>query len=490
MRKLIVVTIVCLAVLGAVSAQGWRRDDENDNLYNCELISTLKDEAGAESLMRTEEGDQQSLAGFLDHMFPECVQQESLRLAELIESEEEEWVVVLYDRVSHEWGEPECSILIDDFYDEHFTFIIGGRRLDGLALDVYLPGDLEAVEMDYVDEDIVRGVPVRRELLGGAEFPLGQYVFDVHVDGDIYHFLWERTDSSMNTVSLSCLGRQEEAEDGSEQSDAAADAETPDGAVAEARESEPAESEDETENVTVLENDELIAIFDEQCVLALDSSDDEYFNLSIAAIDRGDLALDVYLPGQDEPFKTDEADEHSLSLGESESAQSEWTASDDFPLGMYTFHVHINDGTWLFQWDRQDTAGRIFLLKCFHAAVADDDPLKDGEKTYIPDTPCLVWTEAWDVDLNILVIGENLDEISVEIAFPGEEEPEDIDGVTSNSFEDGRPYRVEWIEGTAFPLGLFNIHVMIAGQLYPYQWQREDHSVNTFGVECITVEDE
>ena len=100
------------------------------------------------------------------------------------------------------------------------------------------------------------------------------------------------------------------------------------------------------------------------------------------------------------------ADEHSLSLGEAESVQSEWMGSDDFPLGTYTFHVHINERTWLYQWERQDTAGRIFVLKCFHAALADDDPLKDGEKTYIPDTPCLVWTEAWDVDLNILIIGE------------------------------------------------------------------------------------
>lgn len=491
MRKLIAVALICLAALGAVSAQDWRSDDdERDMLYNCELVNALKDEAGAESLMRTEEGEQQSLAGFLDHIFPECVPWDSLRLAEMMDSEEEQWIVVLYDKASHEWGEPECSILIDDYYDEHFTFFIGGHSLDGLALEVYLPGDIEAVEMDFVDEDIVGGVPVRHQLLAGEEFPLGQYVFDVHVDDDLYHFLWERTDHSMNTVSLSCLGRQEEDEGSNEPSDAVSDAAPSDSAVEASSDGEPAASVNEMENILEMANDSLYLIPEEQCVVAIDPSDDEKFNLNIAAIDRGELAIDLYLPGQDAPFKSDDSAEHSLSLGEAESVQTDWSGGEDFPLGMYTFHVHINDHTWLYKWNRQDTDGRTFTLKCFHAAVADDDPLKDGEKTYIPDTTCLVWTEAWDVDLNILVIGENEDEIAVEIYFPGEDRPREKDGSNSNRFEDGRPYRVEWIEGPAFPLGLFNIDVTIEGQLYQYQWERKDQDVNTFGLECITIEDE
>ncbi len=363
MKKLIAAAIICLAALGAVSAQDWRSDEDGGKQFNCELVNALKAKAGAESLIRTEAGEQQSLAGFLDYLFPPCARQDSLRLAELIDSEEEEWVVVLYDKVSHEWGEPECSILIDDFYDEHFTFIIGGHRLDGLALDVYLPGEDEPVDMDHVVEDMVRGVPVRYEVLGGNQFPLGQYVFDVHVDDETFHFVWERTDNSMNTVSLSCLGREEDGE--ADSAAVAADAEAPD-----------------------------------------------------------DLARE-------------------------EAAASEQADA---------------------------------------AAVADDDTLKDNEKTYIPETPCLIWTEAWDVDLNILIIGQNQEDIMVEIYFPGEDLPQNLDGRSLNEFDDGTPYRVEWIEGSVFPLGLFNIDVTIEGQRYPYQWQREDQSVNTFGVECITIE--
>lgn len=364
MKKLIAVAIICLAALGAVSAQDWRSDEENGKQYNCDLVNTLKAKAGAESLIRSEAGEQQSLAGFLDYLFPQCTRQDSLRLAEMIDSDEEHWIVALYDKVSHEWGEPECSILIDEFYDEHFTFLVAGHRLEGLALDVYLPGESEPVEMDYVDEDIVNGVPYRRELLGGYQFPLGQYVFDVHVDSETFHFVWERTDNSMNTVSLSCLGREEDSEVDS--AAVAADAEASDGsAMEEAAEGEQADSAVET----------------------------------------------------------------------------------------------------------------------------DDDPLKDGEKTYIPETPCLIWTEAWDVDLNILIIGQNQEDIRVDLYFPGEDLPKEKDGYHPSEFEDGTPYRVEWIEGSAFPLGLFNIDVTIEGQRYLYQWQREDQSVNTFGVECITIEE-
>ena len=54
MNRLAVVAVALLAVVGAVSAQDWRRDDENDIQYNCELVNALKEAAGAEGLMRTE----------------------------------------------------------------------------------------------------------------------------------------------------------------------------------------------------------------------------------------------------------------------------------------------------------------------------------------------------------------------------------------------------------------------------------------------------
>ncbi len=492
MNRLMAVLAVLLTIVCAVSAQDWRSDDDNDMQFNCEVVSALKDKAGAKSLIRTEEGEQQSLAGFLDYIFPACTRQDSLRLAELIDSEEEEWVVVLYDKVSHEWGEPECSILIDDFYDEHFTFIIGGYRLDGLALDVYLPGELEAVEMDHVVEDIVREVPVRYEILGGDQFPLGKYVFDVHVDDDIYHFLWNRTDNAMNTVSLSCLGRQEEGEGGERR-----DGDGDDSAmvVSDAETSAPSASEsagiDNESEIIELVDSAPHQLEEEGCLITLDSNYEENFNVTVIGRDQDGLSVDVYLPDEREPLVMDGSHDFETEIGATFPARIEWAEGDSFPLGVYRFDVHIENNTFHFQWEREDEAFRSFTLACFGAGsfIPELKVLGDDENTYIPDTDCLIWTEAWDVDFNILIVGENQDEMTVEITFPGEEEPEDMDGVSSNNLENGTPYRVEWIEGSVFPLGLFNIDVTIEGQLYQYQWQREDQEVNTFGVECITFED-
>ena len=360
MKKLIAVALVCLAAIGAVAAQDWRTDEENGLRYNCELVGALVADFGDEALIRTASGAKQGLADFLNYLFPLCVEQDRGRLSEMIESDEESIVVVLYDEVKHAWGEPECSILIDDFYDDDFTFLSGGRALDGIAVDVYLPGENQPVVMDDTLTSVTAsGLPIRRQWLMGDDFPLGEYVFDVYIEGELFHFVWDRRDNAMNTFSLVCHPHEDEADAGEADGEMAA-----------------------------------------------------------TAAEASDVA-----------------------------------AAED-------------------------------------AAVAVDEPLQDEEKARIPGTDCLVWTEAWDVDLNILIIGQNQEDISVDLYFPGDSEPQKLDGHNLNEFDDGTPYRIEWIESESLPLGLYHIEVMIEGQLYQYQWQREDASVNTFGVQCITIEDE
>ena len=117
--------------------------------------------------------------------------------------------MALYDRVEHRWGEPECSILIDDYYDSGFTVLYGGHAPDGVSVDVYFPDSNLPASMDRVVNDATEsGTPVRIERMYGDEFPLGLYAFDVHIDYETYHFMWARTKNSMNTFSLSCLDRE------------------------------------------------------------------------------------------------------------------------------------------------------------------------------------------------------------------------------------------------------------------------------------------
>lgn len=360
MKWLVVVLVFLLAIIGSLSAQDWVMDEENGLRYNCELVNALVADFGEEKLIRTGSGAQQGLADFFNYLFPLCVEQERDRLTEMIESDDERVIVVLYDKVKHAWGEPECSILIDDFYDDDFTFLSGGRALEGILLDVYLPGENEPVVMDDTLTSVTAGgLPIRRQWLRGDDFPLGEYVFDVYIEGETFHFLWDRQDNAMNTFSLVCHPHEEEADSG------------------------------------------------------------------------------------------EDGDETAAAIADA----SEDPAADDL-------------------------------------SAAEVELLEDDEKHYIAGTNCLVWTEAWDVDLNILIIGDNQEDITVDLYYPGESELQRMDGHNLNEFDDGTPYRIEWIEGERFPLGLYNIDVTIEGQLYQYQWQREDESINTFGVECITMEDE
>ncbi len=119
----------------------------------------------------------------------------------------------------------------------------------------------------------------------------------------------------------------------------------------------------------------------------------------------------------------------------------------------------------------------------------ESNALADGEKKVINGTMCLVWTEAWDVDLNVLVIGEPQDDISVALTFPDQTEPDAMDDIYRSEFDDGQRYRVEWVAGRHFPLGEYSIDVTIEGERYHYTWQREEHEVNTVGVECIDPEE-
>ena len=279
----------------------------------------------------------------------------------------------------------------------------------------------------------------------------------------------------MNTVSLSCLGREEEI-----------------GAAAAAAPEDAAAAEDSTKAVIALDSREGYRLEEEGCTFTVADDGGKEFRVSIIGKGQEGLSVDVYLPGISEPLVMDGIHEYEEDIGIIIPARLEWVEGDSFPLGMYTFDVNIQENSYRFQWEREDDVYRSVALACFGkgALIPELKVLADNERTFIPDTDCLIWTRAWDTEFNIIIVGEKQDEMAVEIYFPGEDLPQSLDGRNLNEFDDGTPYRVEWIEGSVFPLGLYYIDVTIDGQLYPYQWQREEHSVNTFGVECITVEDE
>ena len=289
----------------------------------------------------------------------------------------------------------------------------------------------------------------------------------------------------MNTLSLSCLGREEErdpAEDAVSETDAAAGDNI-----------EAVETGEAADAIYVMGADEVHRFEHEGCVLTVDPEPEEDFNLAIIGADQDGLSIDVYLPGETEPSAMDgvhtyEQDFEFITL----PARFEWIEGDSFPLGEYRFDVQIGESSHQIRWQRDDHDQRAIALICFGAGglIPELKVLGDDESTFIPETDCLIWTEAWSTDLNVIIAGESQDQMSVALYFPDDDEPIEMDSVNSGQFDSGMPYRVEWLTGETFPIGLYNIDVTIESELYQYQWQREDQSVNTFGVECVTTNDE
>ncbi len=239
--------------------------------------------------------------------------------------------------------------------------------------------------------------------------------------------------------------------------------------------------------VIVLESDENYTIHAQDCVVVVDARYDADFNVSITGEREGGIAVDVYPPGADEPLVMDRSDEYSVSLGVDVPVRVEWASGDDFPLGRYSFRVRIAGDVYRFEWVRTDPAYRTFAITCPPGAEGEGaaNALADGEKQVIDGTMCLVWTEAWDEDFNLLIIGEPQASIAAAVTFPDEAEPAAMDDAYASEFDDGTPYRVEWVAGRYFPLGEYKIDVTIEGEKYAYTWGREDSEINTVGVECI-----
>ena len=316
-----------------------------------------------------------------------------------------------------------------------------------------------------------------------------------------YRFMWRRTDHSLNTLSLSCPNRQSVNEDDvvdlQDDGEQGIDinttmSEAPALDDSEATDHGEAAADDVGNAIIVLDTTEGHRLEDEGCIFLVGTEYKENFNVAIIGKDQGRLSVDVFLPGEAEPVVMDGVHEYEEDVGIIIPARVESAEGDSFPLGVYSFDVHIGDGTYRFQWEREDDDHRSITLACFGKGglIPELQVLRDNEKTFIPETDCLVWTEAWDEEFNIVIIGQKQDAMTVEVFFPGTNQPEEMDSVSNGEFDSGTPYRVEWISGESFPLGLFNIDVTIEGQLYQYQWEREDQSVNTFGVECVSKEDE
>ena len=498
--------LLVLTLLAApLMAQDWRKDPASTRSYNCDVVDAMAEEYGSENFLRSDAGEITALSEFLFSLFPECPSGDEAATAEsdatdshikeLIESKGVESILVLVENTTLEWGDPACSIMVDDFNETDFNVLTAGHSLDGIQVDVYFPGANQPVEMDVVQTDVTRsGVPMRQEWLEGDDFPLGYYLFEVHIDGETSHFVWQRNDNAMNTFSLVCQDRPPaEADEALDAADAG------------------------IEVTAVLDDHSVYSVADDVCTVTV--SDHYETDLNVlrvgSAIDQ--TSIKVYLPGESQAIAMPHSYTNEVeAYGEEIPIHVIWAERDSFPLGRYSFDVQVLGETYRFEWEREDSAVNTIAVFCSEleaeaapdAEPADesdaepaDEPepeladgvtarLTDGEYLDLDDG-CFIATSNLDSPFfGFAVSGSDHEQIKLTVTYPGAASPMRMDNHETLTGENGTPYRVEWVDEESYPSGIYTIAVTSPDAEYRFEWDRQDDAYRTIFFSCPPIEDD
>ena len=494
MRNASLGLLVLIMLAAPALAQDWRKDPASVNSYNCDLVETLADEYGSESILQSDTGDVTALSEFLFSLFAECPRWQDdpaaasdaadSHIKDLIESKGVESILVLVEGAMLEWGDPACSITVSDFYVNDFTVRVRGYGLEGIQVDVYLPGANQPVEMDVVQSGVTpTGLPIREERLEGDELPLGDYLLEVRIDGEKSHFVWRRADQAMNTVSLLCPDRSP-------------------AVIVDAL-----DAADPDIQVTATLNDHSVySIADDFCTITVSDNYDEDLNVLQIGSAIDSTSVKVYLPGENLAIamphsQTDEIE----AYGEKIPIVVSWAERDRFPLGRYSFDVGVLDETYRFEWERADNAVNTITVVCSELepdiepdVAPETEPaadvtarLTDGEFLDLEDAGCFIATSNLDSPFfGFAVAGSDHEQIELSVFYPGAASPMRMSNYDTLIGEDGIPYRVEWVDEDAYPLGVYTIAVTTPDGEYRFEWDRQDDDYRTIFFSCLLGGDE
>lgn len=491
MKNLTLVAGLLLVLALGAAAQDWQDDDETDTRYDCDLIRRVIRDYGEQDLLQTGRDSYASLAAFLDTLFPKCLEKATADNADAGESiaagtegDETIEVVAVLELNKLIPFHDYCAVMINDEFDYALSVHIVSTKHEAMRVDVYVPGETVAAAVKDASVEDLMGVPVRSETFGAVEFPLGRYVFDVHVDEEIHRFEWLRADGSDAGLVVSCVG--DEGPVILPQIEAALALEGDESGAASVSQTE-LDATGEGEVIAVLERNSM-RFLDEFCSVMITDQFDTPFNVSVTGNDRDSMSVDVYLPGESDPAAVSET--RLDLLEDSIPIRIEWIEGETFPPGKYTFDAHKGDATFRFEWLREDENDYTFMFSCSGAPGFEDvlARLKDGESYFFEDAGCALWIDKFDADLNIVVAGPDPEAIAVDLYFPRENHPRATDGAQRDEFENGTKYRGEWISGDEFPLGTYSIVLRAAGDSHRVAWERLDRAYNLVFVRCGDAE--
>ena len=165
-----------------------------------------------------------------------------------------------------------------------------------------------------------------------------------------------------------------------------------------------AEPESELDVIAVLDDHEFYSIDEADCSVTVKDRFDEDLNVSLAGAQQDSMSVDVYLPGASEPLDMPHVNNYEIEVyGMALPVRTEWAVGSNFPLGRYTFDVHIADASYRFQWLRREAAVNTMVVTCVDLAQVEDDTdavmaeLQDGEVYQFLDADCVLETSDFAV---------------------------------------------------------------------------------------------
>ncbi len=343
MKKLIALALISLAALGALSAQEWQYDEENEIYYNCSLVARMKADFGEENIMKFPDGDLMTWHYFADRVFSTCADfnrggdagQFDDTAAE--PTSELQIVAVLDDHEFYSLDEADCSVSVKDRFEEDLNVSLAGAQQDSMSVDVYLPGASEPLDMPHVNNYEIEAygveVPVRTEWALGSNFPLGRYTFDVHIADASYRLQWLRREAAVNTIVVTCVD------------DSPLDA-------------------DENAVLAELQDGEIYQFLDSDCVLETSdfAGDDDDLKLLVSGEEIDSMELRIFYPGAAIAVAADNV--IGMETDEGMPYRVELIYGETFPTGIFAIEAIMDEQSYRFSWDRQDDRFRSVMFSC------------------------------------------------------------------------------------------------------------------------------
>lgn len=241
---------------------------------------------------------------------------------------------------------------------------------------------------------------------------------------------------------------------------------------------------------TLLENDEWYELDEVGCRAMVAAHGELLFFAGVTGDSLEGLALDIYFAGESQPVEMDQT--VVTTAADSGIPMKIFTKRGRiFPLGLYTFDVHVDEKTLRLQWNRESKVHRAFLLECpGRAPRAADMPMivHEGAMHLFAGDECTLLLDTVGENFNVQVSGDNNDEASVDVFLPGETAPIAFDGEVKDVLHGKTPFRRQWLEGEEFPTGAYNIVVTFEGVEYKFTWERTGAEYDNVHVVCVNRE--